>query len=268
MTPNQAAVLAAALLLSAGPTVAAAAPERLKLTYALYVGGLSAMEGAVELTLAPGGYEVNLEAETKGLVGWLTEWRTRSSSRGARRDGEVTAVEHQSHNQWRGQPRSVALRYDAARSVSVTAAPDPSADDRDPISPDLLRATLDPLSGFLAVMEGLRRGEGCGRTIAAFDGRRRFDMRFRDLGAQTLPVGGYSSFDGKAQRCAVDYVAIAGYKRSPERNMFWRNAGGARPPVEVWFAEVTPGGAPAPVRMETDTPFGAVVAHLRRVETQ
>lgn len=93
-------------------------------------------------------------------------------------------------------------------------------------------------------------------------------MRFRDLGPETLPPGGYSSFDGAARRCAVEYVAIAGYKRSPERNMFWRNSTGERPPVQVWFAEVAPGAPPAPVRMEAETPFGAVVAHLRGVETR
>lgn len=268
MTPLRAALLTAALAATSANAAAAAQSERLKLSYALYVGGLSALDGAVELTSRPGGYEVNLAAETKGLIGWLTEWRTRSVSRGAWRGGEAATQEHESQNLWRGQTRSVSLRYDAARAASVTAVPDTAADDRDPIPPEMLRATLDPLSGFLVVMEALRRGEGCGRTIAAFDGRRWFDMRFRDLGPETLPPGGYSSFDGKARRCAVEYVAIAGYKRSPERNMFWRNSAGERPPVQVWFAEVAPGAPPAPVRMEAETPFGAVVAHLRGVEAR
>lgn len=268
MIPLKTALLAAALLTIGGEAAAWSQPERLTLRYALYVGGLSALDGAVELTARPGGYEVQLAAETKGVIGWLADWRTRSVSRGAWRGGEAATQEHESHNLWRGEPRSVNLRYDAAGAASVTAAPDAAADDRDPIPAEMLRATLDPLSGFLAVMEALRRGEGCGRTIAAFDGRRRFDMRFRDLGAETLPAGGYSSFDGKARRCAVDYVAIAGHKRSPERNMFWRNSGGERPPVHVWFAEVAAGAPPAPVRIETDTPFGAVVAHLRGVEAR
>lgn len=267
MTPLKAALLIA-VLATTSTSAAAAQPERLKLSYALYVGGMSALDGAVELTSRPGGYEVNLAAETKGLIGWLTEWRTRSVSRGAWRGDAAATQEHESHNLWRGQTRSVSLRYDAARAASVTAAPDAADDDRDPIPAEMLRATLDPLSGFVEVMEALRRGEGCGRTIAAFDGRRRFDMRFRDFGAETLPSGGYASFDGKARRCAVEYVAIAGYKRSPERNMFWRNSGGERPPVQVWFAEVAPGAPPAPVRMEAETPFGSVVAHLRGVEAQ
>ena len=103
--------------------------------------------------------------------------------------------------------------------------------------------------------------------MATFDGRRRFDMRFRDLGRRALPAGSYSSFTGTAQQCVVDYIPVAGYKRSQERGVFWRGrSGDDRPPINVWFAAVSPGGPPVPVRFETETPLGGVVVHLTSVE--
>jgi hypothetical protein len=241
----------------------AAASERLRLDYALYVGGFSAMNGSIDLSLTAGRYEVGLEAQTGGLIELVASWSTRAASRGALSGSQATAHEHEAVNLWRNQSRSVSMRYDAAGTVRVTALPAPQEDDRDPVAPELTRATLDPLSGFIAVMEGLRRGEGCGRTLATFDGRRRFDMRFRDLGRRALPAGSYSSFTGTAQHCVVDYIPVAGYKRSQERGVFWRGRGGdERPPINVWFAAVSSGGPPVPVRFETETPLGAVVVHL------
>lgn len=264
---RRAAAALAAVFLPTSPIAAYASPiadddERMRLEYALYVGGFSAMKGTVRVNLAPDRYETTLEAATQGLADFIVSWTARAVTRGTRNGGDFAPHEHRSDNVWRGEPRSVALQYGDDRSVTAKAEPDPATDDRDPVPPPLTRGAVDPLSAFVAVMENLRRGADCNRSTAAFDGRRRFDMIFRDRGSQPLPPGGYSSFAGTARLCRVEYVAVAGYRRKQERSIFWRGPDGERPPVDIWFAPLTPGGSPAPVRMETHTPLGQVVVHL------
>lgn len=258
------AVLLASFLL---PGMAGA--QGMRAAYQAHVGGMSPLKGQAELVMEAGRYSLRIDAETDGFVGRLLSWQSRVTSLGTLARGVPRPELYELSSLWRGEPRDVTLRYDARGGVQVTAVPPPEEDEREPVPDELQRGTLDPVTAMLAVMLGAAEGRGCAGTMPVYDGRRRYDMVFADLGMDRIAPSGYSAFSGAARRCQVTYKPIAGYSRKPPpslmgQRLFARSEGDGepRPPVEVWFAPVTEGGPPVPVRIETESGLGGVVVHL------
>lgn len=260
------APVAAALLvcLLVTPPWKADAAEPMTATYRVHVGGVAVMDLTTRLELDDRSYRIEVTAQTGGFIGRLFPWQTVSRS-----DGSVTAdrpvpAHHSQVSVFREKPRRVTLEYDARGDVTATVLPAPQDDDREPVSADLKRSTYDPLSGFLAMLRTTARGGGCTVTLPVFDGRRRYDMIFKDVGQRMVSASRYSIFSGSARQCRVSYRPVAGYTRSTPSGGFWQRDGdpSERPPVDLWLAPIVPDLPPLPVRMETDSDFGAVVVHL------
>ncbi|WP_449230864.1 DUF3108 domain-containing protein [Azospirillum doebereinerae] len=259
--------MAAALagLLSAQPGTVSAAP--VSATYRVHVGGVAVLDVAATLEMTDSRYRMEVTAQTDGFLGRMFPWRTVSRSEGAVRPDRLLPTRHSQSSVFREKPRSVTLEYDGQGNVAATVLPPPEEDDREPVPDALKRGTYDPLSGFLAVLAAAARGEACTRSLPVYDGRRRYDMILEDVGQRLVAASRYSIFAGAARQCRVSYRPVAGYGKNPPSGAFWRRDNGPseRPPADLWLAPVVPGELPLPVRLETESDFGAVVIHLTSV---
>lgn len=258
-----AAALAATLMATAGP---AGAADGVRLLYRVHVGGIAVLDAAADVSVAPGRYSVSVQAETEGLIGRFAAWRSRSSASGALAGAGPAPDSFRASSLWRGEPRSVRIDYGPGGALTAVADPPADGVERDPVPPDLQQGTLDPLSAVVAAMIGVRQEGTCGRSLPVFDGRHRYDLSFAPLGGRRLERSRYSVFAGDALHCRASYRSIAGQWKNRGSGWF-RPGGGAaeRPPVDVYIAPVRDGVPPVPVRVETDSPFGSVVAHLVEV---
>ena len=234
-----------------------------QLDYRIHVGGVAVLDARAELTLTGGRYSVKVNAATDGFLGRMFPWETQSLSVGMVRPDGVAPIRHTQSGVLRGSPRTVTLDYGPDGGVRAQVSPPPEEEDRDPVPEALSRQTRDPLSGVVEMLLAGLHGEGCRRTVPIYDGRRRYDMIFADLGMTMIGESRHSVFSGAARHCQVSYRPVAGYERRP-RQSFWQRGGSReeRPPVDVWIASLEGTGPPLPVRLETDSGFGGVVVHL------
>ncbi|QCG96312.1 DUF3108 domain-containing protein [Azospirillum sp. TSA2s] len=265
--PVRAALMAAGLSLPLLPLATAmASAQPVKATYRVFVGGVTALDVEAMLDVTGDRYRVEVSAVTGGTIGRLFSWRTDSLTDGYVRGDDLRPASHRQTSQLRGEPRNVTLTYGPQGDVAVSVSPPPEKDDREPVPPALQRGTLDPLSAVLDLLFAVGARESCDRSLPVFDGRRRYDMLFSEVGRRIVDPSRYSVFAGVAQQCRVTYKPVAGYARSSPAGRFWqRNDPGDRPPVDLWLAPVAAGYPPLPVRLETDSDFGSVVVHLTGV---
>ncbi|WP_455178678.1 DUF3108 domain-containing protein [Azospirillum melinis] len=243
-----------------------ASAEPVKATYRVFVGGVTALDVNATLDVAGDRYRIAVSAVTGGTIGRLFSWRTDSESDGHVRGADFRPDSHRQTSLLRGEPRNVTLTYGPQGDVSTSVTPPADKDDREPVPPDLQRGTLDPLTAVLDLLFAVGASEGCDRSLPVFDGRRRYDMVFSEVGRRIVDPSRYSIFSGVAQQCRVSYKPVAGYARSSSGGRFWqRNNPADRPPVNLWLAPVAAGSPPLPVRLETDSDFGSVVVHLTGV---
>ncbi|WP_245613220.1 DUF3108 domain-containing protein [Skermanella stibiiresistens] len=259
MTPSRflpATMLAAAALMVGAQGALAA--ERVRLGYAIYAGGFEVLQASMLLDVQRNSYSVEVSAETQGLLGTFFPWRTLSRSDGVLRAGEAEPRVHQQQGSWRGQGRTVRLDYDGAGGVAADVMPPDDPAEREPVPPEMIPNTTDPLSAVLSVAAGVALGRGCTETVPVFDGRRRYDLSFRTVGNRQLAPNRYSVFSGAVTQCEVTSKVLAGN---------WKRDGAAteeekRTPYALMLAPVIEGMPPIPVRLEGASRFGDVIMHL------
>jgi hypothetical protein len=250
----------AGLLAGAGPSRAdapsAAAPA--SLTYQVYFGGLRALALRAEIGVSGDFYRVRLEARTQGMIDWVVDWTARAWSEGAIRGGALQPARHVTESMMRGSRRDAALTFQPDGSIDTLVVPSAADDDREPVTPEQERGALDPISAVLIAARVVAAQHSCDQRLPVFDGRRRYDLEFRDGGREVLKASEYSNFSGEATLCLFRYVRIAGYQKTGR----WNNPRDHDRIYRTWLAPVVSGLPPLPVRIEAEGAFGTVLVHL------
>jgi len=188
------------------------------------------------------------------LLRLLAGFTSRAESGGRTSLGEVTPLTHRADNVWVGEKRYVRNAYDEDGGVRADVLPSAADDGRDQVSDHQMAGTIDPLSaGFQA---SLRAGgaHACEGRLPVFDGRRRYDLHFRRLGAEEISGPLYS---GPALRCHIRIERIVGFSRHP-----WLPRAKSSDEAQIWFAPVVADLPPLPTRLRTDLGIGTAEVNL------
>ncbi len=260
--------LAWVLLLS----TAAAGEGWLQLAYRVHLAGIHAANlglgvgfdaaaydsEAAAFDLHATAYTVQARFKTTGLVKALTRWKTTAYSRGTLVLGDVVPVRagYRDKQWWR--KRLVEIGFDQGTPKLVRMKPRK----KPRVALSQLKGALDPAGAFLAVLTRFDAGKGCGMRIPIFDGRRLRELvgETDGAGAGRLRAGRHSPYDGPTVNCRLRVERKAGFKR--------RSGGQERKDIDVRLrmARVFDEMAPVPVRLASDTGYGALVVYLVRAK--
>ena len=263
-------VLASAASLSAPSAAAEAAPVRVvDLTYDVYLGGLHIFTFDVDMTLQPDRYRVTAEGGTRGLIGWLYKWDTKLAAEGRERNGRIEPRRYVAETDWQDNQRTLHLGFAEGGYYDLRQTPPPEHDP-DIVGglPETLPAgTVDPLSFAIAASRALEENGHCGQTMPVFDGRRRFDLIVKHVGATMLPPNSHSIYQGPAVRCSFSMKRISGFRKSWQSSRRQWDADSPAPPT-IWVAAIRQDLPPLPVRYEGAIRLGTIVIHLTQAEVR
>ncbi len=245
-----------------GPAIAGAPDEAVKrrgvgLDYTVYFGGLKVLKLNVGLALEGARYDLEAAMKTHGFAARMFPWSLRTNASGQVDDARVRPDRAHSENLWRGKKGWTTLRFDDEGPKVISTG---SKRKRAEVPPDELRGAVDVASAFLALSRVVQSGQECDTKVPVFDGKRRFNFIIARLGEQQMSRNRYSAFSGTALYCQVDMEMLHGRKR--ERD--YGGLGSKGRMATIWIAPIFEGVPPMPVRVEYDTRWGLVVAHLSR----
>ncbi|MEE8515177.1 MAG: DUF3108 domain-containing protein [Alphaproteobacteria bacterium] len=239
--------------------------ETLSLGYDIYVGGLHALAATVDVTQDGPRYRATAAGQTKGLINFLFAWTSRVKVTGQRHEDGYRPQRYLSASRWRGKARARRLDFFGGGAYRLERMPPrKTASKRQPLPPEMIRHTVDPLTAGLKAIEHLVRAGSCGGTIRVFDGKRRYDIALADEGGDVVEPSRLSIFQGPARRCRFTMDRIHGFKKRRYTN-FWNDSednGQGMWDFEVWIARPKPGVPPVPVRFEGEIHHGSVMIHL------
>ena len=256
-----------ALLVLVGAAHAGAATDSdLDLRYDVYYSVLRVLRIESRSRIEHDAYDVHSTMETVGLIGGLFPWNYRSEVQGRIDGGQLAPDRFQSRSEFHGRVQQVELRYEGKDPVvdKLEAFTDDVLGKgfrRDEVPPDLRAGTIDPLTEITALAHDLARGEGCAGTRHVFDGVRRYDTVYEDLGEQTLKPSRRDPYRGPARVCRSHIHPIAGFWKSKDQR------DEALTQVTAWLMPVRPGLSPVPVRLEVEGPRGDLVIHRGEVSS-
>ncbi len=229
--------------------------------YEIYGGGFQLLDADLDINVGAQKYDARLRARTDGFLGRVAPWSDDVHAAGNRGAREMQPVAYTSANTWRGKERSVTLVYDGKGGFkSKFAVPAPEQENREEVAPELTRNTMDLMSATLTLLQRVTQGESCNQTIAVYDGRRRFNLKFYEVQFERLPESHIGIFHGAARRCDMTIERVAGFWKKFQTD--WTEDGDAKMKLSFWLAPITPNGPQIPVLARTYGAFETVFIHL------
>ena len=244
--------------------------KNLDLDYDVYAGGFHALTASLAMGLGKADYEIELEAKTQGFIGSLFPWKAHYETNGKTDGKRYRPALHQSESTWKKSVTSVEMTYDK-RGVFTSKKElennKPKAQPRDAAVKSLTIASdaVDILTGTMQILQNVNLTDGCNSKAQVFDGKRRFNIIFKDMGIDTLRKNRYSRFQGEARKCNIIVEPVAGFKDKDKKRGWMavqeHTLERDRLPT-IWLAPLYQKGPIVPVRMEIASEYGSVVAHL------
>ena len=219
-----------------------------ELHYAGYAAGSRVVAVTAVFDLAGPSYRVRTSFRTAGAAAALFPGGTDAVVTGRIVAGRPRPDRAFSSGVFKGQPRVTQIDY-TNDTPHVRQMQPPNDDGREPV-PELLQAhTVDGLTAMADLLRHVTMTGTCEGQATTYDGRRLSEIEARTGGTDFLPPSSRSSFSGNALHCIVTARFVAGFM--PDTDEQFRKPQLAN----AWFAPVTPGGPPVPVRISIPTKF-------------
>ena len=248
--------------------IGSAAIDGLILQYHVYVGGVHIIEAEAAYMAGGDDYSLDISAGPVGLLALVTEFRFEASVDG-RLESLPMPEEYMTASYFQDYMWTRQLTYQADGSIDVEIDEPTEFETTEPVPVGEQVGTVDPLSGTVLLLEAVRAGDRCTRTVPVFDGKRRYDIVFSQRGFRTLDESDRNVYAGNAILCRGSLTPISGDWTYRSREGDWREdaATDDRRHVDVYVAEVVPGAPHVPVRFEGYSDRGTVYGHLAAVQT-
>ena len=227
------------------------------LDYAVYIGGLRAVNIDLDISLGKRDYDIKLVLNTEGLVDKLFKWSMTAFSYGDVKKGVVMPRKASRSSIWQGKRRSVSLNYSSNGFPNVVLEPNTKKFNQTSQPSKNLAGARDLAGAILSYLTFAGNQNTCVRSEPIFDGKRYYKLLFENQTSVRLRRDQYSPYRGPALRCQFRLQKISGF-RSNEPRYTWMAGASAW----IWLAPVFSRAVMVPVRIETDTTFGGLFIHL------
>ncbi len=256
------AALAAAVFVMAADIGAdamhvAAAQGRLEAEYTASLAGIPIGRGNWVIEISEDQFSASATGGTTGLLRVFAGGHGTSVSQGTLSAGQPVPTTYVStiNNGKRIDEVRMAFTGSNVKDFSVEPPIGPNPD-RIPVTEGDRRNVLDPMTSTLNVVGGSGdplSPHACGRKVAVFDGRMRFDLRSEFKRMDTVKAD--NGYQGPVVVCAVYFIPISGYV--PDRYAI-KYLAGIRD-AEVWLAPIAGTRVVVPYRFSLPTPVGTGV---------
>jgi hypothetical protein len=236
------------------------AQSSIQLVWTVFLGGINLGTVGMKTNFSGDTYSAVSRLKTAGVASSFYEAVIEASAVGTVAGSSVRPQKYDSSYNGEKSNQRVALAY-AGAGIELFSEP-PYDVNRFPVSEEQKRDTVDPLSGIVFAISGISitPERPCGETVRVFDGRRRYDVELTYVGKETISAMNYA---GPTTKCEMRYKQIAGFKQTLTKTPL--------PVISLWYATF-PAKEPGPVkffavpvRLIADTPFGAAIAHARKI---
>ncbi len=234
----------------------------LRLGYSAYLGGLNVFTFTSDFVLDKETYSIKSRGEPRGVLGLFWRWRVRLAAAGHTSGEGVRAQIYNVDTYRPRRDRSMQLSFDERGNYAIRRTPvdTPARAAKRELPDRLPGGAIDPLSVAFVIGHGVGENKGCNAKFPVFDGNRRYDLTFTDVGTKALERTAYSAFAGTAHGCRFDMKRISGFRKPRTYLRYW-DEDGLEPPV-IWVAKVAPHLPPVPVRMYGDLNMGGLHIYL------
>ncbi|HRO49068.1 MAG TPA: DUF3108 domain-containing protein [Hyphomicrobium sp.] len=254
---------AALAALSAGPAAAQAIPATLSSAsvdagYRVTLNGFDLGTFSFKSNVGDSEYTLHTNVELSALLG-VFRWKGVTQVSGSVGDKRPAPSDFRFDYESSVRNGSVIMGFDKNNVDHVTVLPvvrEP--EDTVPLERKHLANVLDPLSAIL-VLTHSDAATPCGRTVAIFDGKQRFNISLHE--ARKITLAGTQG--ERATVCRVKYTPLSGYRANAETRHLAQTKD-----IEITFRMVPAAKLMVPQSVSVPTGAGTARIDLERISIQ
>ncbi len=240
--------------------------------YEVYAGGLHAMSIDMDMFMNPTDYRVQMKARPHGMIGKLLPWRGMYQVNGQIKDNTLQPKQQIQTSSWNLETDKTILNYNEkgqlikAKRVELKDGETIRAYEH-AFTPEMAANTVDLMTSVTVMFKKADEKETCNTSVPVFDGKRRFNMVFKQIGTSNLTANRFNAYQGTAIKCTVEIDPVAGWqekKRGYFRIQETSRANGSLP--TIWLGRAYANGPMIPVRMEIKSEYGAILMHFKSIK--
>lgn len=245
------------------------AQQKVTLKYDIYAGGMHALKAFYHVSETSTAYQTSLKAMTKGMIGKVFPWTGEFETMGTRYNQAYTPIQHQANSKWKKKIKKTELSFDEAGRLQqrVYEKYKRPAVIQTEFKEGVTDNAHDMMSGIMSLMQQAGINKKCAGSTDIVDGKRKFNIALKDEGVEMLKKTKHNVFSGPALKCTIEVTPVAGY-REKDKNRGWmavQNHSKERNKMPtIWLGRLE-NKQIVPVRMEINSSYGTVIAHLSRI---
>jgi hypothetical protein len=265
LTPDQAGgrlfrdhALAFLVIAVAGLAPSPAPAQKFEARYAISMTGIGVGQSAWTISFEEDRYAITASGGSVDIVNVLMRGEGTAESAGIVKDARLVPESFSSSLVEEGKKIDLKMTLNDGTVTNVQDNAPPPEPDRVPLTESNLRGVSDPLSALLipndAAAEGAMAKEACERTLAVFDGRRRYDLA---LSFKRMGQVRQKEYEGHVLVCNLILNPLAGHRA----NSVIMKYVASRRDMELAFVPIVGTAFLAPFRLTVPTLLGTMTIY-------
>lgn len=243
---------------TAAPIAPGVSPVKVDANYKITLNGFDLGSFRFQSNVGRNEYSLDTDVQISALLG-VFKWRgvTHSSGLVKAKSPKPSDFRFNYESSVRSGSVSMGFGQEGVETLKVLPAM-MEAPDTVPLTRSHIQGVLDPLTAILAITH-TDAPAPCGRKVAIFDGKQRFDLELRYARQEAVPgVTGET-----AVVCRVKYTPIAGYRPTEETRELAASNG-----IEISFRIIPTAKLMLPQSVTVPTAAGEARINLERVNIE
>ena len=226
--------------------------------------GLPISRSFVTMTYGASAYHIEGNGRSSAVVSILTPMKANFEAIGSLEAGAVHPANFAAHIEAGTDKYDIALEIqdgvvtDERVHTESPGGPFPSKPDFVPITENMKRGIVDPLSAFLVPYKTSSPEKVCARTLSIYTGRERFNLALTPLRREKVSIPGL--YEGEAQVCAARYKPLGGHRAQKKEVKYMI----ANKDMEAWFVPLPEAKLMGLYKVKIGTKFGPVTVTLEK----
>jgi hypothetical protein len=229
----------------------------LEARYSATLAGIPIGSGSWTIEAAETQYTSTVNGSTSGLLRAFTGGQGNATARSTLNGGKVVSSIYAATITTRKYTDSIRITTNNGNVKDFKIDPPQDANpERVPITEAHQHNVLDPMTATLVRISGngdILSPEACARTIAVFDGRLRYDVKFAFKRMDNVKAK--KGYAGPVVVCAAYFSPVAGFIPSRTAIKYLSK----QREMEVWLAPIAGTRVLVPYRAQSPTPIGQAV---------
>jgi hypothetical protein len=236
--------------------------QKLDARYAITMTGIRVGQSTWKAEIGEERFSAEATGGSVDLMSIFTKGEGIAQTSGIVKEGALVPASFSSAMVEDGEKTEIKMTFEEG-TVTDVVDKGPAPADRVPLREEHMRGVTDPLSALLLANSASGTGvsrQTCERTLAIFDGRRRYDLV---LSFKRMEELARKPYEGRALVCNLVLRPVAGHRAN---SMVIKYIAGRRD-IEIAFAPMAGARYLAPLRLTVPTLLGTIAIEATQFDT-